>query len=180
MRPRRRKPDLAPRRRVPDLEPALFNYIRDYAIDVIEASKKRSVPEVPLGPLTVFIDNFFGQFFRSALSTRITDFSDASHEKAVKIRLQLEKENKREEVVALVSSYETYCRLHPDIEQERSVPDEDESLDEVRSVLLESFLPDLLDRIEAWAVAAEIDPIAEAARHGREHLETAKVELGYE
>jgi hypothetical protein len=161
-----------------EVEPAVFNYVRDYAIDVIEASKKQPVPRVSLGPLTVFIDNLFAQYFRAALNTTITDFSDRSHEVAVKVRLRMEGAGGEEEIVAMISSYESYCRIHPDIEQERSVPDDAEAFDEIQSTLLESFLPELLDRVEAWAAVKEHTRIVEAAQAAREYLESAKVELG--
>jgi hypothetical protein len=165
-------------RRPSELSPALFNYLRDYAIDVAEASKKRPVPEVPLGPLTVFVDNFFGQFFPVELNTTITGFSQASHEKATKARLKLEQADERPEASLIISSYESYCRIHPDIEQERSVPDDAETLMEVRSTLLESFLPELLNRIEAWAAANGNEAIVEAVTNGEEWLDSAKLELG--
>jgi len=163
-----------------EIEPALFNYFADYAHEVREASKKKPPPQVPLGPLTVFIENFFGQFFRVALKTTISGFGSAAREKAVRARLKLEADSpKPEETILLISSYETYCGIHPDVEQERSVPDEDETAMEVQVTLLESFLPELLDRIEAWADASQ-ESLVEPVQAAREHLEAAKADLGYE
>lgn len=160
--------------------PSLFNYVRDYAIDVIEASKRKPVPEVPLGPLTVFVENFFAQFFRVALKMSISNFGSQAHERATGARLRLEKKQDRPEVVAIISSYETYCRIRPDIEQERSVPDDSEALDEIRSTLLEVFLPDLLARIKAWAQASGSQPIVDAVENAVDWLDSAKLELGYD
>jgi hypothetical protein len=160
-----------------EIAPTVFNFVRDYAIDVIEAAKKQSVPAVPLGPLTVFVENLFAQFFRAALNVTITGFSDASHEKAARERIRLEKNDGKAETIAMISSYETYCRIYPDIAQDRSVPDDAEVLDEIRSTLLESFLPELLNRIEAWAEANDKKPIIGASKRARGHLESATSEL---
>src|SRR5256885_2083866 len=99
------------RERLERIEPALFNFIRDYASEVVDAAQKRPVPNVALGPLTVFVENFFGQFFRSELHTSITDFSESSQERAAKMRIERESGAGADEVTALISSFETYCRL---------------------------------------------------------------------
>jgi hypothetical protein len=169
------------RKRRPDqpIEPALFNFIRDYATEVLDAAQRQPVPRVSLGPLSVFIENFFGQFFNAAFKIAITDFSERSQERAAKTRLRREKQTGPDETTRLISSFETYCKLHPDIANERSPEADDDDFDQVAEELVGSFLPTLLDRIEAWAEATGAGDITRAVQSARDHLETATAELGF-
>lgn len=98
----------------------------------------------------------------------------------MKSRLRLEASGENPNAIALISSYETYCRLHPDVAHERSfLDDDDEAVDEIRSLLIESFLPELLERIETWAGAEDQDELVDAVGEAKEYLETAQAELGY-
>lgn len=58
------------------------------------------------------------------------------------------------------------------------MPDEDETYAEVQSMLIESYLPELLNRIEAWATRHQPRLVA-AIQMASEELESAQVELGY-
>lgn len=146
----------------------LFDRVEEYADSLQEVFDQEDDEEdLQLESSTsiiVFCENFFAQFFRSTLGTRITSLDQAAKIRAVKARLGLPKNGRYRSKRRLIVQFEKLCDMWPDI-QGHGYSGSNAARTEFNLV----YIPKLLERITTWATDADQLEVAERAREATEY-----------
>ncbi len=146
----------------------LFDRVEEYADSLQEVFDQEDDEEdLQLESSTsiiVFCENFFAQFFRSTLGTRITSLDQAAKMRAAKARLGLPRHGRYRSERRLIVQFEKLCDIWPDI-QGHGYSGATAARTEFNLV----YIPKLLKCITAWATAADELEVAERAREAAEY-----------
>lgn len=146
----------------------LFDRVEEYAESLQEVFNQEDDEEdLELESSTsiiVFCENFFAQFFRDTLGTRITSLDQAAKMRAAKARLGLPSDSRYRSKRRLIVQFEKLCDMWPDI-QGHGYSGSTVARTEFNLV----YIPKLLERITAWATCAGQLEVAERAREAAEY-----------
>jgi hypothetical protein len=143
------------------IAPSLFDALSEYSKAV--ARDKDLSPDPPTG----FCDNFYVQFFQNRLKQEITGYGKGSKQAAVALRLDLTGKE-TQEVVLLITAFETYCDVRYDVFSETYGGENGEAV----GAFLD-YLAVLLQRISAWAALEQLAEIRQRSDASLTELKAA-------
>jgi len=137
------------------IEPSLFAYIDDY-LEESSIAQARRIPLAADSNLSVFLDNFFAQFFQNVLGHEIKSVTQSGALEATK----LQRRNKKwpAQVKRLVRDFKRIGKSRRDL-LGLAYGGGTSELAEFHF----KTMPELLTDIEAWAGAVDNEAIREAA-----------------
>ena len=140
------------------INPSLLDLVAQYAATIEAGKVDVTRPLKNTTPIVVFCENFFLQFFES-YDVTITSIDSTSKQAAVGFALELERGGDSKETLALITWFEDFCDLYPDVLAmgyggSRSVFATFHTTNMVR----------LLDRAEAWARSEKLEDLEQAVQ----------------
>lgn len=141
--------------RGPRISPRLFDIPIDFVERVVSGEIKLAGEATMTSPIVVFAQNFYLQFFEKVIGHPITAVNTAAKRDSVVARHALRKQNAPRELLQLLTWFEYFCDIRPDLDAAGYV----ERTIEFRDFLTGEFRT-LVDRIHKWARREDLDDVA--------------------